>query len=80
MNVLIIVLEVLLIAWVTAFVFFSLNRKKEKNFLLYLFVGVVGALLTNLVLASIFTTAFHLVYFGIGAVAFVFVWFLTDRE
>lgn len=75
-----IVLEVLLIAWVTAFVFFSLNPKKEKNFLLYLFVGVIGALLTNLMLASIFATAFHLVYFGIGAFAFVLIWFLTDRE
>jgi len=80
LEALIIILEVLLISWLVSFFFFAINKKSEKQFFIYLFLSILGAIVTNIILFSIFPFLSHVLYFFIGSVLFSFLWYSFDRE
>lgn len=80
MDTIIILFEILLISWCFAFLFFIINKKKEKNFYLYLFVSVLGALLVNFVLTSLIPFWNSFVFFVLGAFLFSLIWYFIDCE
>jgi|GEM_PF-6395270 len=80
MNIVWIILEFILTAWISGILFFYLSRSSNKIFFSYIVTGVVGSSLGSIIGIYLFNINTPFVFTGIGALLSCFLWYTFNHE